>query len=244
MPSLPTGIYAGLGVLGAVGLAAGGFLYASRWPTSRLFGRTLIAPARPEELALTFDDGPNPAWTPQLLDILAAHNAHATFFMVGQFAQTESALVRRIAEAGHLIGNHTWRHPNLAQSSTARIREELSRTQATLEQLIGKPVRFFRPPYGARRPVVLRIARELGMEPVTWNAMTNDWREPSADRIAASLIAKIQKNQRRGLATNIVLHDGGHRSLGANRGPSVHAAQRLLERYAQTHQFVTVDRWD
>jgi peptidoglycan-N-acetylglucosamine deacetylase len=243
MPLLSTEIYAGLGVLGAVGLATGGFFYASRWPTSHIFGRTLTAPRRPDELALTFDDGPNPTWTPRLLDILAAHNAHATFFMVGKFAQAEPALVRRIANAGHLIGNHTWSHPNLAQISSQRIREELTRTRDMLEQLTGKPVQFFRPPYGARRPVVLCIARELNMTPATWNAMTNDWAEPSADRIAASLIAKIEKNQGRGYATNIVLHDGSHHGLGANREPSVHAAQRLLERYRANHTFVTLDAW-
>jgi peptidoglycan/xylan/chitin deacetylase (PgdA/CDA1 family) len=243
MPSLSTGICAGLGVLGAAGLAWGGFAYASRWAASQIFGRTLIAPRLPDELALTFDDGPNPAWTPQLLDILAAHDAHATFFLVGKFAQTESALVRRIADAGHLIGNHSWSHPNLAQISSRRIREELTRTRDTLEQLIGKSVHFFRPPYGARRPITLRIARELGMKPVTWNAMTNDWEEPSADRIASNLIAKIEKNQQSGYATNIVLHDGSHHGLGANRGPSVHAAQQLLERYSASHNFVTLDAW-
>jgi peptidoglycan/xylan/chitin deacetylase (PgdA/CDA1 family) len=243
MPSLSTEIYASLGLLGAAGLAAGGFAYASHWPTSQIFGRTLTAPPRPNELALTFDDGPNPAWTPQLLDIFAAHNAHATFFLVGKFAQAEPALVRRIADAGHLIGNHSWSHPNLARISSRRIREELTRTRDTLEQLIGKPICFFRPPYGARRPVTLRIAKELGMTPVTWNAMTNDWEEPSADRIASNLIGKIERNRQRGYATNIVLHDGGHQGLGVNRGPSVHAAQQLLERYRASCTFVKLDAW-
>jgi peptidoglycan/xylan/chitin deacetylase (PgdA/CDA1 family) len=241
--SLVTEIYLGLGALGAASLATGAFLYASRWPSSRLFGRTLTAPARPSELALTFDDGPNPAWTPQLLDILAAHRAPATFFMVGQFAQAEPALVRRIADAGHLIGNHTWSHPNLAHSSARRIREELTRTHETLQQLTGKPVQFFRPPFGARRPFALRIAQELGMTAVTWNAMTNDWTELSGERIASSLAARIDKNQKRGRATNIVLHDGSHHGLGADREPSVRAARLLLERYALIRRFVTLDSW-
>src|ERR1700744_1190221 len=146
MLSLSTGVWAGLGVLGAAGLATGEFFYASLWPTSQIFGRTLIAPRQPNELALTFDDGPNPAWTPQLLDILAAHNVRATFFIVGQFAQAEPALARRIVEEGHLIGNHSWSHPNLAQISASRIREELRRTHETLQQIISKPVCFFRPP--------------------------------------------------------------------------------------------------
>ena len=243
LSSLATAVSAGAGLVGAAGLAMGGCAYAAHWPTSQIFGRTLIAPRQPGELALTFDDGPNPAWTPRLLDILAEHGVHGTFFLVGKFAQAESTLVRRIADGGHLLGNHSWNHPNLAISTATQVRDELKRTSDLLQQIAGKPVRFFRPPFGARRPAVLRIARELGLAPVTWNAMTDDWAEPSADRIAASLIAKIERNQQRGSASNIVLHDGGHRGLGANRGPSVHGAQRLLERYTATHKFVTLDAW-
>ena len=240
---LGTVVSAGLGLAGAAGLAVGGFTYASVWPTSQIFGRTLTAPRRPNELALTFDDGPNPAWTPRLLDILAEHGVHGTFFMLGKFAQSEPALVRQIAGAGHLIGNHSWNHPNLARTAANQVREQLQKTSETLQEITGKPIRFFRPPYGARRPAVLRIARELGLTPVTWNAMTDDWAEPSTDRIAASLAAKIDRNQQRGSATNIVLHDGGHRGLGANRGPSINAAKHLLECYTASRKFVTLDTW-
>src|SRR3954454_11249559 len=98
----------GIGTAATLGLAAGAFAYASRWPPSQLFGRTLIAPPRPGELALTFDDGPNPACTPCLLDVLARYQAKATFFLVGSFAQSDPALTRSIANAGHVIGNHSW----------------------------------------------------------------------------------------------------------------------------------------
>jgi peptidoglycan/xylan/chitin deacetylase (PgdA/CDA1 family) len=226
-----------------MGLAVGGFQYASLWPASQIFGRSLIAPRRPGELALTFDDGPNPAWTPKLLDILAAHDVRATFFVLGRFAQAEQPLIRRIAEAGHLVGNHSWSHPNLARTASSRIRDELARTSDTLAQITGRPILYFRPPYGARRPIVLRTARELGMTPVLWNAMTTDWKEPSADRIAQRLMHKIDRNHRRGWATTIVLHDGRHRELGANRCPSVAAAAQLVEHYKATHRFVTVDAW-
>jgi peptidoglycan/xylan/chitin deacetylase (PgdA/CDA1 family) len=240
---LATGICVGLGTVGAVGLAMGGSAYAAMWPGSQIFGRTLTAPPRSDELALTFDDGPNPAWTPRLLDLLASHGVHATFFIVGRFAQAEPALVQRIAEEGHLIGNHSWSHPNLARTPANRVVEELEQTSHKLEQLVGKSVQYFRPPYGARRPFVLCTARDLGMMPVTWNAMTNDWVEPSADRIAEQLKAKIETNSRRGWASNIVLHDGGHRGLGANRGPSVNAAAQLLTSYEATRRFVTLDAW-
>ena len=240
---LATGICIGLGMAGGVGLVAGGYAYAAMWPGSQIFGRTLVAPRRPNELALTFDDGPNPAWTPRLLDILARHEVHATFFLVGRFAQAETSLVQRIAEAGHSIGNHSWSHPNLARTPANRVIEELRRTSDVLVQIVGRPVHYFRPPYGARRPFVLRTARDLGMTPVTWNAMTNDWVEPSADRIARQLMARIEANRRHGRASNIVLHDGGHRGLGADRGPSVNAADQLLAHYKATRNFVPLDAW-
>jgi peptidoglycan/xylan/chitin deacetylase (PgdA/CDA1 family) len=244
---LSTGISEGLATAATLGLAAGGFAYAAMSPGSQLFGQTLTAPrnvaGRPGELALTFDDGPNPACTPRLLDILAQHDVRATFFLIGSFAQQQSDLVRRIHAAGHLIGNHSWSHPNLAITAARKVDEELTRTRDTLAQIAGAPIRYFRPPFGARRPYVLRAARRLGMEPVTWNAITSDWTEPSQDRIAARLMGKIDRNQRRGWATNIVLHDGGHRGLGASRNPSVNAAAQLLAHYRATHRFVTLDAW-
>lgn len=232
-----------LGGLAAVGFAAGACAFAAMWPGSQIFGRTLVAPALPGEIALTFDDGPNPAWTPQLLEMLAKHDVKATFFLVGKFASEESVLARYIANGGHAIGNHSWSHPNLARTGAAKVREELRNTKDALEQIIGGPVKLFRPPYGARRPYVLRVAREMGMTPVMWNAMTDDWEERSAERIAARLAEKVEAATRRGRAANIVLHDGGHRALGADRGPSVKAAEMLIERFKGTRRFVTVEDW-
>jgi peptidoglycan/xylan/chitin deacetylase (PgdA/CDA1 family) len=240
---LATGISAKLGAVAGLGLAVGACAYAALWPGSQLFGRTMIAPRRPGELALTFDDGPNPACTPRLLELLASHDVRATFFLLGGFAQSEPSLVRRILAAGHLIGNHSWSHPNLAVTTARRVDEELTRTRETLQQITGAPIRYFRPPFGARRPHVLRAARSLGMEPVTWNAMTNDWSEPSADATAGRLIRLIDRLQRHGRAANIVLHDGNHRLLGANRNPSVTAAGQLIAHYKETHRFVTLDAW-
>src|ERR1700733_14183506 len=159
---IATGVSVALDVAACAGVAAGVYAYASMWPSSRLFGSALTAPARPDEIALTFDDGPNPTWTPKLLDILASHEVSATFFLLGAQANAYPELVRRIAAAGHVIGNHTWSHPNLARSSSEVIREELKRTQQTLQQTTHAPIMFFRPPYGARRPEVFRIAREMG----------------------------------------------------------------------------------
>jgi peptidoglycan/xylan/chitin deacetylase (PgdA/CDA1 family) len=238
---IATDVSAGVGA--AVVLAAGGCAYAAMWPASRLFGSALIAPPRPGELALTFDDGPNPAWTPRLLEVLVSHNVSATFFLVGSHAQAEPDLVRRIVAGGHLIGNHSWSHPNLALTSAARVKEELANTSETLEQIAGVQVKYFRPPFGARRPIVFRLARSLGMAPVLWNAMTSDWKAPSADAIALRLTRKIDQLQRQGQASNIVLHDGDHRDRGGYRGPSVTAAGLIAARFKNTHRFVTLDAW-
>lgn len=240
---LAADVYAGLGAASGLGLLAGGCAYAALSPGSQLFGEAMIAPPRPGELALTFDDGPNPAWTPKLLDMLASHEVRATFFLIGSRAKVETQLVRRIVEAGHLIGNHSWSHPNLALTAASQILDQLTRTSDILEQICGAPVRFFRPPFGARRPAVLQQARSLGMTPVLWNAMTPDWSEPSADVIAGQLKTKIDRVQRKGWAANIVLHDGNHLERQGNRGPSVAAAGQLVARYKGTHRFVTVDAW-
>ena len=231
---------AGLGATAGLGLAAGGFAYASLWPASRLFGPALIAPPHPGELALTFDDGPNPLWTPRLLDLLARRDVRATFFLVGSYAQSHPSLVQQIAAAGHCIGNHSWSHRNRALAPSSTIEDQLSRASQILAEITGEPPRFFRPPYGARRPATLRIARRLGLTPVLWNAMTSDWKNPSADAIALRLTHKIDSLYRQGLAANIVLHDGG---LSADRAPSIAAAAQLIARYQPTHQFVTLDAW-
>jgi len=237
---LATGLAAGLGT---IGLLYGGCAYAALWPASQIFGPTLIAPAQPDQIAMTFDDGPNPAWTPKLLNHLARHNVRATFFLVGSYAARNPGLVSEMVSAGHTIGNHSWRHPNLALSSAAKIRLELVRSRSLLEEMTGKPVRLFRPPFGARRPAVLTIARSLGMVPVLWNAMTSDWSTPDAAVIADRLSQKIDRNRHRGWASNVVLHDGNHLDPVANRAPSVAAAKTLIAEYEGRCQFVTVDQW-
>jgi len=231
----------GLGALTAAGLAAGGWTYAARWPTSQLFGPTLVEPEHPRELALTFDDGPNPAWTPRLIEMLAAHRIKATFFLIGRFAEAEPYLTRHIADSGHVIGNHSWSHPNLSLTPTARVYDELSRTKHVLEQITGSAVRYFRPPHGARRPVVLQIARDLGMNTVMWNVMTNDWEEPSADLITQRITEKVDALGRRGRSATIVLHDGSHHALGADRGPSITTAENIIRHYTGVRRFVTPD---
>lgn len=232
------------GVVGAAALAAGGLIYASAAPGSQLFGQTLIARGRAREIALTFDDGPNDAATPQLLEVLARYNVHATFFMIGDFARQRPELVRDVAAAGHLIGNHTMTHPKLSLTPAPRVRQELEECSAVLEDITGERIEFFRPPFGARRPVVLRIARQLGLTPVMWNVTGFDWNPIGADAILGNLNAGILKNRERERGSNLLLHDGGHRAMSTDRMDTVRAVERLLEAHRETMmRFVTVDAW-
>jgi peptidoglycan-N-acetylglucosamine deacetylase len=228
----------------ALGLVAGGLLYASRWPTSQIFGRTLIAGDDPREVALTFDDGPNEAVTPRLLEVLARHDVRANFFTIGNYVRKSPDLTRQILAAGHLLGNHTMSHPRLSTESGIRIREELAGCNAALEDIIGAPVKFFRPPFGARRPYVLQAARELGLTPVMWNVTGYDWKPIGTVRILANLKAGIERNRGRGRGSNLLLHDGGDKNVTAQRMDTVRAVDRLLTESSGTPtRFVTLDAW-
>ncbi|HWW22357.1 MAG TPA: polysaccharide deacetylase family protein [Edaphobacter sp.] len=231
-------------VAAAAVATAGTLTYAALSPQSQIFGPTLIAPAKPNEIALTYDDGPNPAATPQLLEVLARYNVHATFFLIGNFVRQCPALVREIAAAGHLIGNHTTTHPWLPFHSAARIRREMADCNAALEDTLGAPVHYFRAPHGARRPAVLRTARELNLIPVQWNIITGDWIPIAAATIASRVTQGISHNQNRNRASNIVLHDGGHLGLGAPRIHTVEATDQVLQHYKSTPtNFVTLEAW-
>jgi peptidoglycan-N-acetylglucosamine deacetylase len=232
-------------ILATATVAAGALTYAAFSAQSQIFGPVLIAGRSPNEIALTFDDGPNDIATERLLEVLGRHQTRATFFLIGRYVRQRPQIARAIAAAGHLIGNHTMTHPWLAWQSAARIREELTGCNAALEDTLGQPIHFFRPPHGARRPIVLHIARELGLTTVQWNIMPKDWKPIGADEIARRTASGITQNQRRSHASNILLHDGGDQSLGQPRIPTVEATDQLLRHYTQQPKtkFVTVDAW-
>lgn len=233
-----------LAAVAATGLAAGGYAYAALWPQSQIFGSTLIANRDPKEIALTFDDGPNDPCTLQLLEILDRHQVRCTFFMIGRFVRQRPDIARAVHATGHLVANHTMTHPWLVVESPAKVRQQLRDCNSAIEDAIGQPVRYFRPPHGARRPDVLRIARELGLAPVMWNAMGYDWK-PSNDaaKIQDYLERSIRINRRSGIGTNIVLHDGGHTMMGQNRSQTVEAVRFLVPKLASAGiRFVVADQ--
>jgi peptidoglycan-N-acetylglucosamine deacetylase len=232
----------------AAALTTAGLLtctYAALSAQSQIFGKVLIAPRNPNEIALTYDDGPNDIVTERLLEVLARYNVRASFFFIGNYVRQRPQIVRAVSCAGHLIGNHSMTHPWLAWQSATRIREELEKCNALLEDTLGAPIRYFRAPHGARRPAVLSIARSLGLTPTQWNIIAGDWKPIGAEEIASRVIRGITRNRRQKRASNIVLHDGGQGGLGQPRLPTVEATELVLRNYngQSETKFVTVDSW-
>lgn len=210
--------------------------YQSMAPTGQWYGRAFTsAPRGTKQLALTYDDGPNDAHTQRLLEVLAKHNVHATFFLIGRYVQQRPGLAREILAAGHAIGNHTFTHPLLIFQSAAEVRRQLSDTAHALQDALGQPVTLFRPPFGGRRPAVLRIARELGLTPVMWSVTGYDWNAPPA----AEIVSKVSQQIAGGDV--ILLHDGGHKKMGADRSQTVLATDQLIQRYkSNAYEFKTI----
>jgi peptidoglycan-N-acetylglucosamine deacetylase len=226
------------------GLAAGGYAYAAQWPTSQIFGRTILAGSDPRQIALTFDDGPNDPYTLELIDLLARYEVQATFFLMGNFVRRRPEIARALHQAGHLLGNHTMTHPSLLWERPARVREELAACNAAIGDATGEAVHWFRPPFGARRPDVLRAAVELGLTPVMWNVTAHDWDATEPVTLTARVQDGVACNQRRGRGSNILLHDGGHGQLGTDRSVTLAATALLLESWANRDlRLVTVEAW-
>ena len=235
----------GAAVVGA-GLGAGASLWADAAlrPGSQIFGKTVLGGPDPLEFALTYDDGPNDAATPELLDLLAEHEVRATFFMIGRFVQARPELARRVLAAGHVVGNHTVTHPWLAWTGAAKVREEMRTCSAILEDTLGQPVRYFRPPHGARRPLVFATARELGMAVVQWNVMGRDWQPIGSEGILRYVRRDMRRVEGRGRGANILLHDGHDRTMSADRSDTITATRALLgEMLGRGMRGVGVDAW-
>jgi len=222
----------GLGVATAASAAG----YQSMAPTGQWYGRTFTGLERgSKQIALTYDDGPNDPHTLRLLEVLARHDVHATFFMIGRYVRQRPDIVREVAWAGHVIGNHTMTHPLLIFESAAQTRMELMDCRAALTDAVGEHSNLFRPPFGGRRPATLRITCELGLETIMWYVSGYDWKAPPAAQVERKVAAQIRGGD------VILLHDGGHRAIGADRGQTVIATDKLIRRYKdEGFEFVTV----
>jgi peptidoglycan-N-acetylglucosamine deacetylase len=218
----------------AAGLATAG--WASMAPRSQLFGKTFTCGARgSRQIALTYDDGPNDPHTMRLLEVLERHGVKATFFMIGRYVRQRPEIARAVAAAGHVIGNHTFTHPNLIFTGAAEAGRQLEECEQALSEVVGEHSALFRPPFGGRTPWVLEVARARGLHTVMWSITGFDWNPTTAEQIEG----KVTKHVRGGDV--ILLHDGGHLQLGADRAATVAATERLIARYqGEGFQFVTV----
>jgi peptidoglycan/xylan/chitin deacetylase (PgdA/CDA1 family) len=156
--------------------------------------------------------------------------------MIGHYVQQRPDIARAVAQAGHVVGNHTFTHPLLIFKSAEQTRTELVKCRSALQDAIGEHSNLFRPPFGGRRPATLRVARSLGLETVMWNVTGYDWNAPPA-----AVIEKKVARQMRG-GDVILLHDGGHRAMGADRAQTVIATDSLIHQYKdQGYEFVTTE---
>lgn len=210
--------------------------YQSISPTGQWYGRSLFRlPRGTKQIALTFDDGPNDPHTGHLLDVLVKHDVRATFFMIGRYVCQRPDIAAEVARRGHAVGNHTFTHPFLAIQSGRRIREEITECTKALTDVVGEHSNLFRPPWGARRPAVFHIVRQLGLQPVMWNVTGFDWNSPPAEYIERKVSRRIRGG------SVVLLHDGGHTALGADRSNTVKAVDTLIGRYkAEGYEFVSV----
>jgi len=207
--------------------AAGGiFSWAAVAPSSQLFGPTIRQTGDKSTIALTFDDGPNPAITPALLDLLDRYEARATFFQIGKYVRAHPGLAREVVKRGHTVGNHTDSHPRLVFLPTARIADELRRCDDALVSATGNRSRWMRPPYGFRGPQLEGAVRSWcgNARVVMWSVSGYDWRPGPADRI-------IQRLRHARGGDIVLLHDGDHRMSEGNRQHTLAALQYWLPRW-------------
>lgn len=156
------------------------------------FGLSVFAEVPPKRIALTFDDGPHEVYTAEILSILKEYGVKATFFVVGQNAETYPSLVKEAAEAGHEIGNHTYSHPKLKGQNAESFSYELEKTKNVIETITGVSPILFRPPEGFRDDVIKTVAKEQGYQMVLWSVDTEDWRGLSADRIETAILKDVK----------------------------------------------------
>ena len=156
-----------------------------------------------DHLFLTFDDGPDPIFTPQILTILANEQVRASFFVVGIKAQQYPEIIQQINQLGHTIGIHSYEHKRLLFQPKAYLQKQLRESKFIVEQIIGKPVRYFRPPYGIFSPRLIQVCQELDLKLVVWSMMSYDFDE----RVSDKFILKLIETKASG-GDVIVFHDG------------------------------------
>ncbi|MGY1495973.1 polysaccharide deacetylase family protein [Streptomyces sp. QTS52] len=205
-------------------------------PHTTAHGRTLVrhepllrVSGRGRTMVLTFDDGPDPRYTPDILRTLREHDVRAMFFVCGEMAVDNKDLLAEMTDDGHVVGNHTWSHPLLTRLTRSEIRSQMERTSEVVEDACGEPPVWFRAPYGAWNRTAFQLGAELGMEPLAWTVDTLDWMTPGARTIADRV--------ERGAAPGVVVlsHDAG-----GDRSQSVRALRDYLPELLDSGYHITV----
>jgi peptidoglycan-N-acetylglucosamine deacetylase len=233
---------------GAAATAGGIVSYGAVHPASQMFGQTLRRTNSAKKLAITFDDGPNPAITPRLLDLFERHSGRATFFLIGSFVKEFPELARETATRGHSLGNHTYTHPNLFKCGPGKIRDQLQRCTEVITEAAGVVPKWFRPPYGLRNPWVIPAANRLGMQAVMWTLITWDWKAKSKEWLIPRM-SPIGRHAQQNLGTHgqasgdiLCLHDGNHRHPNGDRQCTLAALEYWMPRWRDLGlDFVTID---
>jgi len=205
----------------------------------QLPGRPVRDVSGPGVVALTFDDGPDPTWTPRILDVLRREHVPATFFVIGKEAERHQGLLRQELDDGHVIGDHTYSHPDLSKASDWHSRLEISGAAWVVEGETGRRPLLFRSPYGhgdaaPHAKGADALAGDLGFHPVGWTDDTDDWRQPGPDKIVHNALSQLSER------TVVLLHDGGGR-----RDQTVAALPRIIDALkARGYLFTTADALD
>jgi peptidoglycan-N-acetylglucosamine deacetylase len=207
---------------GSVAMAAASLYYATIAVRSQWLGRTCWRGRRDTNaVALTFDDGPSPD-TERILDVLGAHEAHATFFMIGREVESFPGIAQRVLAEGHEVGNHSYSHPSYLFQRASETHAQIGRAQSVIAETIGVMPQMARPPYGVRTPAYFSATRALDLQTVQWDVAGFDWKRITPRQIADNVLRKAQPG------SIILLHDGD--SAGKNARTNTVEALPLIIR--------------
>lgn len=185
-------------------------------------------------IALTFDDGPDEVFTPQVLDILKKYNVKATFFLIGEKVPYNKKIVKREKEEGHEIGNHTFTHINASKKTYEEIEEEITKTQEAIKDVTGEYPTLFRPPYRALSRDLCKIVKEKNMNIVLWsNIDVRDWSNPGVNNMVNTIESKVENGN------IIILHD--YNTVRNNKSQTIQALEIVIPKLKEEgYKFVTI----
>ncbi len=206
-------------------------------PTNHFYGPVFSESRTSQKLvALTFDDGPYPPYTSQVLDVLKERQIPATFFVIGQNAAKYPELLRRIVAEGHQLGNHTYHHVDLLKLDRQGMITEIEKTNKVIADAVGYVPHVMRPPHGFRDAVVMDAMAEYKLKVIEWSVSSRDWVNPGAEVIAERTLGKVQNG------SVILLHDGDGIAAALPREQTVAATRIIIDKLlAKGYKFVTVD---